>query len=273
MLALSPRAVDAIFSAIEGYLPQHFDGHPLGCHRPRTPDRACFLGILIRLVTGCSWDVAGKISNTSESSLRRRRDEWEEAGVFASLCGESIAAYDRVIGLDLSDVAIDGSLHKAPFGGTRSGQGTGPNPTDRGKCGWKWSIATDRQGVPFAWVEAPANVNDSTLFVPTLRAIAARGLLVDVETLHLDRGYNNQAIRELCAQLHIESVIPKRRVKGQKKAKFDKRSLGLRWPVERTNSWLSNFGHYAELRIMPNGASAVTVVAAQRAWGAMSLSA
>ena len=49
MLALSPRVVDAIFSAIEGYLPRHFDGHPLGCHRPRTADRACFLGILIRL--------------------------------------------------------------------------------------------------------------------------------------------------------------------------------------------------------------------------------
>jgi transposase len=84
MLALSPTVVDAVFSAIEGYLPKHADHHPLGCHNPRTTDRACFWGILILLVTGCSWDVAGRISGTSESTLRRRRDEWELAGGVSS---------------------------------------------------------------------------------------------------------------------------------------------------------------------------------------------
>ena len=29
--------------------------HPLGCHRRRVSDKLCFRGILIRLVTGCSW--------------------------------------------------------------------------------------------------------------------------------------------------------------------------------------------------------------------------
>jgi hypothetical protein len=57
------------------------------------------------------------------------------AGVFEHLVTEALAAYDRVIGLDLSEVSVDGSLHKAPCGG----EGTGPNPTDRGKTGWKWS--------------------------------------------------------------------------------------------------------------------------------------
>ena len=40
-------------------------------------------------------------------------------------------SYDRVIGLDLSDVALDGSLHKSPC----EGEGTGKNPTDRGNLG------------------------------------------------------------------------------------------------------------------------------------------
>src|ERR1035437_5767415 len=31
------------------------------------------------------------------------------------------------------------SLHKAPYGG----EGPGPNPPDRAKIGWKWSVATD----------------------------------------------------------------------------------------------------------------------------------
>ena len=36
----------------------------------------------------------------------------------------------------MSEVALDGSQHKAPMGG----EGTGPNPTDRAKSGWKWSV-------------------------------------------------------------------------------------------------------------------------------------
>lgn len=43
MLALQPRVVDAVFCAIEAYLPiRPGDDHSLGCHRPRVPDRQCF---------------------------------------------------------------------------------------------------------------------------------------------------------------------------------------------------------------------------------------
>jgi hypothetical protein len=85
-------------------------------------DRQCFVGILIRLVTGCSWDVAGRLSGVGETTLRRRRDEWVAAGVFDCLVDESLAGYDRIICLDLTEAAVDASLHKAPFGG----EGTGP---------------------------------------------------------------------------------------------------------------------------------------------------
>ena len=91
--------------------------HPLGCHRRGVRDRACFEAILFRLVTGCSWDVAGRLGKGSETTLRRRRDEWLAAGVFDGLVDESSQGYDRIIGLDLSEVAVDGSQHKAPFGG------------------------------------------------------------------------------------------------------------------------------------------------------------
>ena len=74
----------------------------------------------------------------SDTTLRARRDEWIAAGVFDELCKEALAAFDRIVGLDLEEVALDGSLHKAPCGG----EGTGPNPTDRAKIGWKWSVAT-----------------------------------------------------------------------------------------------------------------------------------
>ena len=79
---------------------------------------------------------------------------------------------------------MDGSLHKAPAGG----EGTGPNRTDRGKLGWKWSILTDTVGIPIRWAADGANRNDSVLLAPTLHDAAGRGLLAEIDTLWLDRG-------------------------------------------------------------------------------------
>lgn len=238
MLALHPRVVTAIWAAIEPRLPEVADDHPLGCHRRRLDDFECFQAILFRLVTGCSWDVAGRLGKGSETTLRRRRDEWWAAGVFDGLVDESLEGYDRIIGLDLSEVALDGSQHKAPFGG----EGTGPNPVDRGKCGWKWSIATDRNGIPIGWEQAGANRNDCVLLDPTLDAIDARGLLGEIDTLNLDRGYDNNVVRTVCTDLGLDDlIVRKKRRPGQGKVKLSV-SLGMRWPVERTNSWLSNFG-------------------------------
>lgn len=240
MLALQPRVVDAVWAAVEPLLPPRpRDDHPLGCHRPRIPDRDCFQGILFRLVTGCSWDVAGRLGKGGETTLRMRCNQWIANGVFDQLAADALAAYDRIIGLDLSDTALDGSQHKAPMGG----EGTGPNPTDRGKSGWKWSVLTDRWGIPVGWAIDGANRNDCVLFDPTVDNAAGRGLLADIDTLHLDRGYDNSIVRARCAKLGLNDVVcAKRRPRSAGKAKKKLVPLGLRWPVERTNSWLSNFG-------------------------------
>ncbi len=268
MQALHPRVVDAVWAAVAPLLPRPpADSHPLGCHRPRSSDRTCLEGIVYRLVLGCSWVTAARLVKVSATTLRRRRDEWIAAGVFDALEREALAGYDRIKGLDLSEVSIDGSLHKAPLGG----EGTGRNPTDRGKLGWKWSLATDRDGIPIGWAIDGANRNDITLFEPTLNAIEDRGLLTEIETLHLDRGYDAAGVRELCATSGItDAIIAKKRKRGQakndtkattgdkdngdkdkqrtsnasSKGNDDKQSLGLglRWTVERSNSWFSNFG-------------------------------
>lgn len=240
MLALHPRVVEAAWAAIEPLLPEPPpDTHPLGCHRPRISDRDCFEAILFRLVTGCSWDVAGRLGKGSETTLRRRRDAWLATGVFDEFVTEAIEGYDRIIGLDFSEVAIDGSQHKAPMGG----EGTGPNPTDRGKTGWKWSMLTERAGIPLGWATDGANRNDMILVDPTLDAVAARGLLAEIETLHLDRGYDNTRVEVACIQRGLTDVIcAKRRKPGRAKPKKLPVPLGMRWPVERSNSWLSNFG-------------------------------
>jgi transposase len=118
MRALEPEVVDAVWAAVEALVPTRDDGHPLGCHRPRVSDRLCFRGILIRLVTGASWvDVEAILDfAVSDTTLRARRDEWIDAGVFDRLVAEALAAFDRIIGLELGGVALDGSLHKEPYG-------------------------------------------------------------------------------------------------------------------------------------------------------------
>ena len=123
-------------------------------------------------------------------------------GCSKQLKSEALAAFDRIIGLDLSEVSLDGSLHKAPYGG----EGTGPNPTDRGKLGWKWSVASERHGVPIGWTIDGANRNDVRMLVPTIEAIAASGLHLDIDTVHLDRGYDYPVVREWLAGYGLDDL-------------------------------------------------------------------
>lgn len=240
MRALEREVIDVLWQAIEALLPPPDRSHPLGCHRPRASDRLCFRGIVIRLVTGASWvDIEAILDHqVSDTTLRARRDEWIDAGVFQRLEDEVRAGYDRLIGLDLSEVALDGSLHKAPCGG----EGTGPNPTDRAKLGWKWSTAVDAKGIPLGWVIAGANRNDSILLVPTLEAVDANGLLEEIETLHLDRGYDSRVTRDRLAALGVGDAVIQRKGTKARGAKKKRITLGLRWIVESSNSWWSNYG-------------------------------
>ncbi|MCA1845696.1 MAG: hypothetical protein LC792_21380 [Actinobacteria bacterium] len=131
----------------------------------------------------------------SDTTMRQRRDDWVTAGVFDGLADEALAAYDRVIGLELADCSVDASLQKAP----RAADGVGPSPVDRGKQGWKWSLFADGNGIPVGWVAAGANRNDCMLLEATLASAAGRGLVAECGTLHLDRGYDNGIVRAAVA--------------------------------------------------------------------------
>jgi hypothetical protein len=61
--------------------------------------------------------------------------------------------------------------------------------------------------------------------------------------LHLDRGYDNGVTRTLCDTLDITDLVcARKRPRGASKLQKKLVPLGMRWPIERTNSWLSNFG-------------------------------
>ncbi|GAA3075476.1 hypothetical protein GCM10010467_00750 [Actinocorallia glomerata] len=80
----------------------------------------------------------------SATTIRRRRDEWLTARVFLVLEQICLQAYDKIVGLDLEYVVVEGGITKEPYGG----EATGKSPVDRGKWGTKRSLLTDANGIP-----------------------------------------------------------------------------------------------------------------------------
>jgi hypothetical protein len=77
------------------------------------PDRIVLDKLLCVLVFGSGYE---RIADTtcSDRTLRRRRDEWIALGVMQRLWQLALAAYDRMIGLELSDLGINGASPKHP---------------------------------------------------------------------------------------------------------------------------------------------------------------
>lgn len=227
MPALQPYLIEPIWEQFRALLPERETNHPLGCHRPRISDMTVFEKLVQVLVFGCAYDV--RIADEgccSATTLRRRRDEWIEAGVMATLRELSLEAYDKLIGLQLSDVAVDCCITKAPCGGQKAGR----NPVDRGKQGIKRSTVVDAKGIPLGAVAAPANRHDSPLLDETLDTLEVLGELPEQMSVHLDRGYDSRSTREKLEDRGLLAVI-------SEKGKPAPLAATKRWVVERTNSW------------------------------------
>jgi transposase len=190
MPAIQSCFIEPIWDQFEGLLPAREDGHSLGCHRPGVADRLVFDKLVQVAVYGCAyWRIADR--TCSATTLRRRRDEWIALGVMDQLEGIAREGYDRLIGLQLGDISVDGCITKAPCGGEIAG----PSPVDRAKQGTKRSIAVDGAGIPLAVLAAPASRHDSPLLAPTLDLLRDFALLAGETTVHLDRGYDTGVTR------------------------------------------------------------------------------
>jgi transposase len=203
---------------------------PLGCHRPRIPDRVVFDKLIQILVFGCGYRRIAD-ATCSATTLRRRRDEWISAGVAEQLRRAVLGAYDRLFGLEMEQLAVDGCITKAPCGG----QVAGPSPVDRRKQGLKRSVATDAGGIPLAAVPAPANRRAHGLLAATLDAVGVLGPLPQRPTVHLDAGYDWQPCRQVLSERGMAGEIATRGKPAPVQA-------SRRWPVERAHAWANQYG-------------------------------
>ena len=218
------------FSAL---LPEHpvvSPTHPLGCHRPRIPDRVIFEHVIAALVHGSGYERIAS-PGCSDRTIRRRLHQWAAAGLAEQVQTLALHAYDRMIGLDLDELAVDGCLTKAPGGGEAAGR----SPVDRGKQGLKRSLVTDGTGIPLHVVSAGANRHDSPLLGPTLAGLEKLDGLPEAVTVYLDRGYDGQPSRTVLDEFGFHGAIARKGVPAPRQA-------GTRWVVERTHSWMNGYG-------------------------------
>ena len=123
----------------------------------------------------------------------------------------------------------------------------GRNPSDRGRNATKFSVITDKNGLPISFYFAPGNEHDLKA-VPKLinnliiKPNTSKSLKYPVYFLG-DRGYDSKALREYLKQNKYIPVIPYRSYRGKKKhlAKRYKPIIKLRYKVEAYFGWIDQY--------------------------------
>src|SRR3954462_10111528 len=215
---LDVRILDLIATVIERC---EVPGEPGPGHPPAETVRV--LATLRRFLReGTPWrSLRASADQASGSTLRRCLRRWAETGLLAK-----VHALPAAMLRGHPDLILDSGSVRAKRGGDL----TGPNPTDRGKKGTQYHIATDGDGVPVACIATVANVNDTLAFERLF--LAADAVMARIRTVFADKGYDAERHRELCHAFDVEPQIHKR---GQPRGS----GLGKhRWPVERSNAWI-----------------------------------
>jgi len=185
---------DRLWEEVRPLIPTPVNMHPTGGGHPSVSDRDAMTGIFL-LSTGCQWKALDATGIYPGTVAHDRFFAWAKAGVFESVWKKSLMHYGNQKGIVWRSLSLNMSLHKAPIAGSKK---TGKNPTDRGEQEIKQSIPVDGRGVPIGIVVAPANWQDSTLLMRTIRIIPIRrprATKRKPQHLFLDKGYDADWIR------------------------------------------------------------------------------
>ncbi len=87
--------------------PEFSPTHPWGCHRRRVLYRVVFDHVIAALVHGSGYERLAS-PGCSDRTIRRRLAQWAKAGFAQELLRLGLDAYDRMIGLSLDALAVDG---------------------------------------------------------------------------------------------------------------------------------------------------------------------
>lgn len=195
--------------------------------RPPVDNRTVFTLLVFRAKTGLGWRDLPTEMGASQCTVRRRLKELAELGLFQAIVHRL-----------LSRLKADGGRPGRRADRRRSAEGprrrrkSGPNPTDRGRCGSKLNVMADRHGTTLAVIVSAANEYDVRFLLPLvfcefpkLGGTPCRPR-EKPEVVRADQGYTSKDLLGLLGECGIEAEIPQL-------GKDDPTGLGrLRWPVE-----------------------------------------
>jgi hypothetical protein len=131
------------FAALLADRPAVDPTQPRGCHRRRIADRVVLEYVVAALVQGCG-DARLATPGCSDRTIRRRVHEWAAAGLTETLHTLALPQHERMIGIAVEDLAVDGCITTAPGGGEKAGR----SPVDRGKQGVQRATVTAAAAIP-----------------------------------------------------------------------------------------------------------------------------
>jgi transposase len=196
-------------------------------------DRQALTGILFVLKTGIPWeDLPVEMGCGCGMTCWRRLQRWQRAGVWTKLHQVLLTRLDDAHLINWSRAAVDSAFARA-FGGI---EGSGKNPTDRGRPGVKQHVLVVAQGVPLAGEISSANTPDIKELVPLVGQCGPPGENAQpqrlLEKVYGDRAYDSEPHREELRARGIEPRLAERNTEHGS-------GLGVfRWVIERTLSWL-----------------------------------
>lgn len=208
--------------------------------RPRVQDRKVMNGIWFILWTGCQWKAVDRNwFQVSSSTLHRRFQSWQQAGVFDKLFKIMVRYYAKERSIGWKWQSVDSKMVPAPLGGAE----TGKNPTDRAKSGAKIHILVDERGAPLAVHITGANQHDKW----SVDDLVIHNVVKRPNTQQhfcADKGYDSADIHEFVTEQRYVPHIKHRRRRNEPKLEEcsvpgEKSFPARRWVVERTLGWLA----------------------------------
>jgi len=230
------RMPDWLWQKVEPLLPPA-PPHPLGCHRPRIPDRRVMDAILLVLRTGMQWNALAATAICNSSSAHRR---FGGVGAGRRLSGDRAPGAARLRCGRRPRLGLSGG-RRGDDQGAAGGRADRPQPHRSRQKGAKRSLLCEARGVPIGLACDGANRNDHKLLAPTLGSIPIERPAPTErrpQGLCLDAAYDNRESRELLASYALDAHIRSRGEEIELKLRIPG-WRARRWVVEACHSWLN----------------------------------